>query len=332
MNFILAILVFAALNFTEGKTMAATTTVGPIPETSPAVAAGLREGDRITAINGDPVAHFEEIGREIYIDHGSEDITLSVEREGAPMTITIPRNKIPEQSIELPVIPYSNFHYVEIKNVVGATPAEKAGLKPGDRITRADGSTITTVSELIQHIGEHKDRVISLELVRGGSTVFVPVKPNDEGKIGAELSGYNGPIDTLSYGFGEAFSAGWDETMAVTAGTFGLVGKLVTGDAKLKDSVGGPAMIASVAQQTASRGLADFLKLMGVLSVTLACMNILPIPALDGGHLVFIIIEGVIRREVPLKIRMAIQQVGFALLIIFMAFVLYNDTARLIGN
>ncbi len=329
MNFILAVVVFATLNFTEGKTMAATTQVGYLPDTSPAVAAGLRDGDRITAINGEPVKYFEEIPRAIYINHATDDITLTVERDGAPRTISIPRDKIPEQSLDMPVIPYSKFHYVEIKGVEKETPAAKAGLQPGDVVLRADGERIVAVSELIRHITEHKDRVITLELQRNGQTTFIPVKPNEKGKIGAELSGYNGPIAQLRYGFGEAISSGFNETIAVTTGTFGLVGQLVTGKANLKESVGGPGMIAMVAQQTASRGLTEFMKFLGALSIGLACMNILPIPALDGGHLVFIVIEGVIRREVPLKIRMAIQQVGFALLIIFMAFVLYNDSTRL---
>ena len=102
--------------------------------------------------------------------------------------------------------------------------------------------------------------------------------------------------------------------------------------AKLKDSVGGPVMIAKVAGQQAAAGVVPFLQLMAYLSIMLAFMNILPIPALDGGHLVFILVEGIIRREVPLKIRVAVQQVGFALLLLFMAFVLYNDVARVIGN
>jgi len=199
-------------------------------------------------------------------------------------------------------------------------------------ITAADGQRIVTMEQLIEHITDNKERAITLEVLRNNQKIPVKVTPNADGKIGTELlGGYHGPKDRIDYGVMEALAAGWNETATVTAGTFGLVGKLLTGKADLKNSVGGPAMIASVAQQTASRGLAEFLKLMGLLSVTLACMNILPIPALDGGHLVFIIIEGVIRREVPLKIRMAIQQVGFALLLIFMAFVLYNDTTRLTG-
>ncbi len=328
MNFILAVIVFALLNFTEGKTWYATTTVGHIPETSAAAAAGLRPGDRITAVNGEPVKYFQEIPRKIYIEHADEDITLAVDRAGTPATITIPRSRIPEQSMELSVIPYSSSHYVEIKEVVKDTPAEKAGLKPGDVVTRADGRDIWAHDDFTQHIAENKDKVVTLEIRRNGQVMFIPVKPTADAKIGTMLSTYNGPLERIDYGFGEAISSGFDETIAVTAGTFGLVGKLLSGDAKLKDSVGGPVMIASVAQQTAARGLAEFLKLMGALSVTLACMNILPIPALDGGHLIFILIEGTIRREVPLKIRMAIQQVGFALLLIFMAFVLYNDVTR----
>lgn len=336
MNFLLAIVVFAILNFSEGKTLAATTTVGPLPKDGPALAAGLREGDRITAINGEEIKYFEDITRGIYIDHPTDDITLAVDRGGMPMTIKIPRASIPDPSSGQPIIPHSAFNHPTIVSVLEGSPAEKAGLKPDDVIATADGKPMTTRDQLIEHIGKNDGQPITLGIQRGSSnpgTVPITVTPGADGKIGTELTdGYHGPRTNIDYGLFEALATGWDETMTVTAGTFGLVGRLVTGNANLKESVGGPGKIAVIAQQTASRGLTEFLKLMGILSVTLACMNILPIPALDGGHLVFILVEGIFRREVPLKIRMAVQQVGFALLIIFMAFVLYNDATWMVGK
>lgn len=336
MNFLLAIVVFAVLNFSQGKTLAATTTVGPLPKDGPALAAGLREGDRITAINGEEVKHFEEINRGIYINHPSDDITLAVDRGGMPMTIKITRASIPDPSSGQQVIPFSAFNHPTIVSVLEGSPAEKAGLKSDDVITSADGKPMTSRDQLIEHISNNDGHPITLGIQRKAAnptTTSITVTPGSDGKIGTELTdGYHGPRNNIDYSFSEALASGWDETVTVTGGTFGLVGRLVTGNANLKESVGGPGKIAVIAQQTASRGLTEFLKLMGILSVTLACMNILPIPALDGGHLVFILVEGIFRREVPLKIRMAVQQVGFALLIIFMAFVLYNDATWMVGK
>jgi len=336
MNFLLAIVVFTALNFTEGKTMAATTTVGLLPESNPAAAAGLHEGDKITAVNGDPVRYFQDITRAIYIDHASEDVTLSVERDGMPMTVTFPRTSIPDQSSAQPVIPYSEHHYVVVSAILEKSPAEKAGLKVNDMIREVNGVRVASAEDLTAQIAQRMEdkEPVTLTVIRDGHSRFVPVEPDENAKIGTGITAYHGSIAQIDYSFTEAISGGFNETLTITGGTFDLVKKLVMGEANLKKSVGGPLKIASIAQETASRGLSEFLRLMGILSVTLACMNILPIPALDGGHLVFIIVEGVIRREVPLKIRMAIQQVGFALLLIFMIFVLYNDldTTKFFGN
>ncbi len=104
--------------------------------------------------------------------------------------------------------------------------------------------------------------------------------------------------------------------------------KIVVGEASVQQSFGGPIAIAQLATQSAEYGLIAFLWFMAQLSMSLAILNILPIPALDGGHLVMLVIEKVIRREIPHRVKIAIQQVGFILLLAFMAFVIYNDISR----
>jgi regulator of sigma E protease len=174
--------------------------------------------------------------------------------------------------------------------------------------------------------------MLAVTVRRDGITESKNVKP-ENGLIGVEIAElYTGPIRRVDYGFFEALGSGVNETINTLENIYTSIRTLFAGKAKLKDSVGGPVMIMKVAGQQAAAGLVPFLQLMAYLSIMLAFMNILPIPALDGGHLVFIVVEGIIRREVPLKIRVAVQQVGFALLLLFMAFVLYNDVARVIGN
>lgn len=329
MNILLAIGVFAALNYTQGEDLMATTTVGPILADNPAYKAGLREGDKIVAVNGAPVKYFEDVTQKLEIDEAYDKATLTVERNGTPMTITVPPTS--SSSVNNILIPAGTS--VAINGVTPGSPAEEGGLKAGDVIVAADGQQIVNINQLVQYIQGNADRTIALTVQRGNEKLLKRVKPGENKQIGTALEQkYRGQMAHVDYSLPAAFVAGLEDTWTVTAGTFGLVGKLVSGQAKLKESVGGPLMIAQVAQKTASQGMTEFLKLMAVLSVTLACMNILPIPALDGGHLVFIIVEAIIRREVPLKARMAIQQVGFALLLIFMVFVLYNDAARSLGN
>jgi regulator of sigma E protease len=103
------------------------------------------------------------------------------------------------------------------------------------------------------------------------------------------------------------------------------VWQIVTGKVAFAQSVGGPIRIAQMATQTAELGIPALLGFMALLSISLAILNFLPFPALDGGHMVFLVYEGIFRREVPVKIRMGLQRIGFILLLVFMAFVVYND-------
>jgi regulator of sigma E protease len=104
--------------------------------------------------------------------------------------------------------------------------------------------------------------------------------------------------------------------------------QIIVGRVSLTKSVAGPIMIAKMATRSAESGILDFLAFMALLSMNLAILNLLPFPALDGGHATFLLYEGAFRREIPTKVKIALQQVGFVLLLVFMAFVLYNDIIR----
>ena len=113
--------------------------------------------------------------------------------------------------------------------------------------------------------------------------------------------------------------------------TFAFIGKLVTGSESVRDNVGGPLMIAKQSKEAADRGARRFWEFVAYLSIALAVFNILPIPALDGGHLVFLVYEAIVRREPSLKVRMVVQQVGVALSLMLMVFVIFNDAVRWFG-
>jgi len=139
---------------------------------------------------------------------------------------------------------------------------------------------------------------------------------------------YSGPIIHVEYGFFEALPVGVQELKTTSVLFISNLYQIVVGKASLSKSVGGPVKIAQMAKRSADNGVIQFFGFIGLLSISLALINILPFPALDGGHLVFLGYEAVFRRDVPNKVKIVIQQAGFILLLVFMAFVIYNDVVN----
>lgn len=324
MNIILAVVVLAALNFFKGKDVIATTAVGVVEANSPLYVAGLRAGDSIIAVNGTSVDYYEQVQDRLYLDDAHEDVRLDVIRAGTPATVTIPRTVLGQAPGKVAILPKVQVRLVMVE---GGRPAARAGIKAGDIVLAVDGIDVTSQDQMRQYISARKLRPIAFTIAHDGKILNVPVTPGADGLIGVQLG--LAPNKHVRYGLLESISAGFDETIGYTGSIFNGIGALITGKAKFTESVAGPGMIAKAAQRSAREGIVPFLRLLVVISIGLACMNILPIPALDGGHLVFIIVEGVLRREVPVKIRMAIQNVGFVLLILLMAFVIYNDGTKM---
>ena len=175
-----------------------------------------------------------------------------------------------------------------------------------------------------------------------GATVYeatvTPKRAGDEGEA-RYLLGINSPtapmlrqvfgVQQKEYGLGEAVVAGSAETIDLISLYGQLIGRLFTGKDDVRESVGGPVMIAQATKAAADQGMEQFWFMVAMLSIALAVFNILPIPVLDGGHLVFLLYEGITRREPSVRVRVVVQQVGFVLLLAFMAFVIFNDFTRL---
>ena len=138
-----------------------------------------------------------------------------------------------------------------------------------------------------------------------------------------------GETQMKTYGAFESVYYGWKDIEKMTALTFSMIGKVFTGDVEFKKAFGGPIKIAQIAAKSADSGMSNFLYFLALLSLSLAILNIMPFPVLDGGHLVMIIVEAVIKREIPIKIKMAIQNTGLVLLLLLMAFIIYNDIISL---
>ncbi len=328
MNLVLAIGIFWGLIYTQGKTVRPVTEIGYIIPGSIASQSGFEVFDKIESVNGSPVARWDEIESLIYATHMGEDLTFEIQRDGQALHIDVSRADIPDITQErFGVFPRGLV--AVIGDVQSGKPAESIGLAPGDTII-AINEVPVSYSDLPPTIRSHAGNEILLSWKRADSLITRAVTPTEEGVIGVSLQAvYRGPIERLEYGFFEALPIGIREVWFTSGVFFTNIVQLFTGQASLETSVGGPVRIAQMANRSAEGGLASFLGFMALLSISLALLNILPFPALDGGHLVFLGYEAIFRKEVPSKVKIAIQQAGIVLLLVFMAFIVYNDVANL---
>jgi regulator of sigma E protease len=324
MNLLLAIVIFWGITYYQGKTIRPTTEIGYITPNSPAVNAGLHVGDKFLSINNHPIHHWDEIETTLYTESVTKDLSLHLQRSGEPLDISIRKNDVPDISEErFGVFPIGLVAVVV--TVEARKPAEHIGLQSGDTILAVNGQTVGYGS-LQDAVKAHAGKEISLSWKRGSQLMNAFVTPTSEGRIGISLEiAYRGPIVQEHYSFFEALPISLQELKFTGTLILSNIHQLVAGKASLSKSVGGPIKIAQMAKRSADAGLADFFGLIALLSLSLALLNILPFPALDGGHLAFLAYEAVFRREVPVRVKIIIQQAGFVLLLVFIAFILYND-------
>ncbi len=224
---------------------------------------------------------------------------------------------------------------IVIGTVAAGSPAERAGLKPGDVILSLNGERLARFDSLAEKIYALPGQPVALAWVSGSDTVrktLVTMKEesyNEKGeKIFIGRIGIQQAFSRKPVGFLVAGERAGITTIAFTGQVVRFVRGLFTREFSLK-SVGGPVFISKIAGQEASRGFSSLLFFTALLSVNLALLNLLPIPALDGGHLLFLVIEGVIRRPISIKARAIVTQIGFGLLLLLIVFVTYNDVMRL---
>jgi regulator of sigma E protease len=325
MNLLLAVAIFWGINYAQGRTVRETTQIGCVAAGSAAEKSGFREGDRFVSINGTPVANWDDILNGVYLEGIGNDLRATVQRNGADTTLVVPRSLLADPSeASFGIVPVNTE--IVVNMVEPGKPADRLGLRPLDVLVSLGGEPVRFDMRVREIVQKHAGKPLRVEWIRDGKTLSGETVPTDDGKIGIGYGAhYTGPVSTVSYGFFEAFPVGL-RYMTNMAGLFlQQMWHLVTGRVSVSQSVGGPIRIAQMATQTAELGLVAYLGFMALLSISLAFLNILPFPALDGGHLIFLAYEGIFRREIPVKIKMGIQRVGFALLLAFMAFVVYND-------
>jgi regulator of sigma E protease len=213
-----------------------------------------------------------------------------------------------------------------VGEVTKGMPAEAAGFQPGDLIVSVDDFDVETWEEMQHLIMISDGSEIVIELLRSGEleTVTVsPVKYPDDDRMVVGIV-WSGEIKTRSTLWYMAPVEGMRRTWRVTVQTVDVIGRMLSGKGS-KDEIGGPIAIAAIAGQAMAMGILSFIHLTALISINLAVLNLLPIPVLDGGHLVFFLVEAVRGRPVGLRVREAAQQIGLMLLMALVIFIIYND-------
>jgi regulator of sigma E protease len=342
MNFVLAAVIFAVVLGTLGRPVWPAS-VGKVTEGSPAAAAGLRTGDTIVAVNGEPIAYWEDLERAITASNG-RPLELRVRRDGAERTVPVtPRLRtVPDPIFREPretwdvgagpqLVP-------QISSVSPGSPAERAGLKPGDVVGAVAGQPVYTPEDLVEAIRTRPGQAFPMTVERDGKTLTLSVVPDpvkekspdgQEREVGRIQAGiatkavrfepYN-PVQALGHGTTKT----WDMTVLTVKGLWKLVSRQID-----SSNIGGPIQIATEAGRQAKDGMASLALFTAIISVNLAVLNLLPVPMLDGGHLLFFIIEAILGRPLSLRKREVAQQVGFVLLMMLMVYALYNDLVRI---
>ncbi len=305
---------------------------------------GLETGDRAYAVGGEPLARIEELTPMVLAD---ENLRLSVLRGRDTVTVNGLERGLTRFS-EAQRAAEDAGEEVNLRNIIGidiqrpaiitsvsaGSAAEDAGIEPGDRIVAAAGEPVVSWEGFTAAVKASGGEPVALSVERGAETVELSVTPRASGDsylvgVGSEPSSYG--VSVAELGLGQSMSRGLDQTVAMVSTYFGFVGKIVTGRESFRQNVGGPLIIAKTAKESADQGGMAFWGLVAMLSIALAVFNILPIPVLDGGHLVFLIYEGIVRREPSLRFRIAVQKVGMMALLALMVFVIFNDAVRWFG-
>jgi regulator of sigma E protease len=332
MNFLLAVVIFGGIAWIRGETILPTTTLAYVKEGSIADNMGFHQYDKILQVNGEPVQNWKDIEHS-FLENFGKDTRYLVERGGEKIPIDVDwgnlKLKDTQQLGISPRIP------AEVGELVPGYPAYDAGLKEGDRIIAINDSAISSWEEMTRMIRARPDIPIVLTVLRNSETLKINITPKIDADRDAEGNeivvgkiGIGGPVTYIKYSFFPAMLKGFkDSIFWAKMNVTGFV-RVITGKDSARDTLAGPFEIVKLAGDTARQSFLGLIPIIAILSVVLAMINILPIPALDGGHLIIILVEGIRNKPLSVKTKTVIQQIGMVFLLFLMIFIFYNDIAR----
>jgi regulator of sigma E protease len=321
--------------------------VGQVTPGTPAARAGLHPGQEILAVDGAATPTWGAVF-DALLPRALRGETTSLEvrgKAGGEQKLKVDLSslgaelKTGELASRVGVEPYRPPIPPVIDEVVDGSAAQQAGLKPGDRVVAVDGQPIERWEELVDAVRKHPGRSLALKVERSGRTLRISVTPKRVetaqgavGRLGAAVKVDPSLIDALraeqQYGplraVGEAFAKTWDMSTL----TLQMLGEMVIGRASM-ENISGPITIAVYAKASALAGLSQFMAFLGVVSLSLGVLNLLPIPILDGGHLMFYVVELIKGSPVSERTEAIGQKIGLAIILLLMTLAFYNDLMRL---
>jgi regulator of sigma E protease len=297
-----------------------------VAEDSPAAAAGIRPGDRIIEIDSTPIANWTEAIDRIMVS-ADETLDIVLLREGSRMETKLRVEARGEDGMGWAGI----FPEVQpqVSRLSPGFPAERAGIRVGDLITKVEGKPVFHAKQLTDAIEERQGGSIEIEILRGKEALEFTLTPKrDDGRW---LIGIYFPSPSVVHQYKNpllALGAAISETARFTRLTFVVLGRLVTGRASVQQ-MSGPIGIARASGETVRRGVKEYIAFLAFLSLNLCILNLLPIPLLDGGHMAIIALEGLAGRDFSREAKERILQVGFVVLLLLMVTVIYVDLSKI---
>ena len=333
MNLILAVAVLSIINFSEGEKIIPTTTIGVVGEDGVAEKVGFQKYDKIISINNDPVNNWGDV-QISFFDNLNNEIIFNVVRNDEQVRLIYKKEWLKTKKGEqLDIGPLIT---TKVGDVKGSMPAGELGLQRGDEIISIAGAPVDDWLEMTEVIRAYPEQQISIKWRRGSEVLSGTITPQkfeeknkeeqieEVGKIGIGYFYEHKEIGLLK-SIQNGFVNTYDLIVLNMRGLWWVISRTKS----VEEIIGGPIMIAQMVGDAAHAGWAYYWYLIAALSSVLAFINILPIPALDGGHLLFLIFEGIMGKPLPVKTRIKVQQIGMALLLTFIVFILYVDIKRL---
>ncbi|MGZ5203173.1 MAG: RIP metalloprotease RseP, partial [Telluria sp.] len=335
-NFIVAIALMAGL-FMVGKEEPGTRLRAMAPAT-PAWVAGMRGGDAVSAVNGKAVETWGDLRWELaqaVMDKRDAELRLRGEKGGSYRAV-LPAATMAGLDPESDIMGSLGMQMWRPRAVAEKVypdgAAARAGLRQGDLITAIDGVPVADGVDLIAMVSKAPGRTLQVDVQRAGQPLRLAVTPDRDPKRGVGIIRLQvmqmpemvlvraGPLDAVAKGAGRA----WDGSVA----TLRMIGRMVSGEVSLKN-VSGPLTIANVAGQAANAGFGFYVEVLAFISLSLGVMNLLPIPVLDGGQLLYYSLEVLTGRPLSARVGEIAQAAGFGLMLMLMALAVFNDLVRL---
>lgn len=344
-NLALAVLLYG-LSFSFGITEIKPY-VGMVEPSSIAAKAGFQAGDKIQAVNGNPVKDWGDAQTAIILDLDSGKVNVAVETaQGQTATRVIDiagtaeSAAVAKNSGNIGLWSFKLTHTLAF--VAPDSPAEKAGFKKGDVLLAIDGQKLSSWQQWVEVVRNSPGKKLLVTYQRDGATLQTELRPHSEEQADGSLVGKVGLAPErdatwdkqVRYQYypsvSEAFGMGWDKTVGYSTLTLKFFGKLLTGQAST-NHISGPLTIADVAGKSATLGIQSYLEFLALVSVSLGILNLLPIPVLDGGHLVYYTAEWIRGKPLSERIQNIGLRFGLAVMLMLMCLAFFNDITRLFG-